>query len=151
LYNTLIGLGRYDDAFSLFYERLEDATHYRLSASRQRVELLEMLFTEGMEQLPHLSKPSHQAIVLTSLALAYERIGQPGRAAALFRRDNQIHLRMGERHRLRICLGNLSIALLNLGAVFDSEAAVRQALLISREQANYSKSVLMRMAQTGSF
>jgi hypothetical protein len=34
LYNTLIGLGRYDDAEELFRERLDKATHFRLSAGR---------------------------------------------------------------------------------------------------------------------
>ena len=47
LYNTLIGLGRYDDALVVFYERIDNATHYRLSASRQRGELLEALFPDG--------------------------------------------------------------------------------------------------------
>ena len=47
LYNTLIGLGRYDDACDLFFERIQDATLYRLSASRQQAELLEMLFPDG--------------------------------------------------------------------------------------------------------
>src|SRR5947209_1630094 len=32
LYNTLIGLGHYDDAVRFFYERLSDATHFLLSA-----------------------------------------------------------------------------------------------------------------------
>src|SRR5207237_9189560 len=54
LYNTLIGLGRYDDAQKFFYERLENATLYRLSANRQRVELLELLFPAGLEHLPRL-------------------------------------------------------------------------------------------------
>jgi hypothetical protein len=65
LYNTLIGLGRYDNAFELFYKRLSDATLYRLSASRQRVELLEMLFPAGLEELPRLSRPDAQAYILT--------------------------------------------------------------------------------------
>jgi hypothetical protein len=34
LYNTLIGLGRYEDAFGIFRDRINDATLYRLSASR---------------------------------------------------------------------------------------------------------------------
>jgi len=68
LYNTLIGLGRYVDAEVLFYNRISDATLYRLSASRQRAELLEMLFPDGEDQLPRLSKPSDQAYTLNALA-----------------------------------------------------------------------------------
>src|SRR5205085_4365271 len=47
LYNTLVGLGRYDDAIQLFSDRIDQAILYRLSANRQRVELLEMLFPNG--------------------------------------------------------------------------------------------------------
>ena len=46
LYNTLIGLGRYDDAV-LFYERIRLAMLFRLSASRQLAVLLEELFPDG--------------------------------------------------------------------------------------------------------
>src|SRR5215213_1147942 len=75
LYNTLIGLGRYDDAERLFYERLEDATHFRLSASRQRVELLELLFPDGLEQLPRLTRQGAQAFTLNALAQGYQYSG----------------------------------------------------------------------------
>src|SRR2546423_1913469 len=76
LYNTLIGLGRYDDACNLFYERLSKATLYRLSASRQRVELLELLFPAGLEQLPRLNSQDDQAITLNALAQGYQFSGQ---------------------------------------------------------------------------
>src|SRR5207253_10505072 len=52
LYNTLIGLDRYGDACIVFRDRIHSATLYRLSASRHRVELLEMLFPNGLDQLP---------------------------------------------------------------------------------------------------
>jgi len=47
LYNTLIGLGRYNDAIDLFYNRLGDALWYRLGSRYQLTELLEMLFLMG--------------------------------------------------------------------------------------------------------
>src|SRR5207248_1761632 len=63
LYNTLIGLGRYDAAARFFAERLSEATLYRLSASRQRVELLELLFPDGLEQLPRLNSQANQTYI----------------------------------------------------------------------------------------
>ena len=54
LYNTLIGLGRYDDAYTLFYEHLYGAMIFRLNANRQGAELLQMLFPDGFDQLPRL-------------------------------------------------------------------------------------------------
>ena len=136
LYNTLIGLGRYDDACEVFYERLSEATLYRLSASRQRVELLEMLFPDGLEQLPRLSSPDDQAYTLNALAQGYQFSGQPGRAAALFRRANTIYSEMKNDGNLSVGLCNLSYTLRLSGALCESEAAARRALVITREQDN---------------
>ncbi len=86
LYNTLIGLGRYDDALVVFRVRIEDAALYRLNASSLGVDLLEMLFADGLEQLPRLSNPRAQGYMLNSLALLYKSLGQPARAVALYRR-----------------------------------------------------------------
>jgi len=136
LYNTLIGLGRFDDACDLFYERLNKATLYRLSASRQRVELLELLSPDGLDQLPRLKSQDDQAYTLSALALAYQFSGQPQRAAALFRRTNTINLEMKNNSNVGVCLRNLSNTLRLSGALFDSESAARRALIITREEAN---------------
>ena len=134
LYNTLIGLGRYEDACDLFYARLEDATLYRLSASRQRAELLEALFPDGLDQLPRLSKPGDQPYTLNALALAYQFSGQPGRAAPLFRHSNEPDEKRSDMKGVSIGLGNLSNALRLAGQVCEAEAAARRALIITRQR-----------------
>jgi tetratricopeptide (TPR) repeat protein len=134
LYNTLIGLGRYDDACDLFYARLDKAMLYRLSASRQRAELLEMLFPDGLDQLPRLSQASDQAYTLGVLALAYDLSGQPGRAVPLFRQDIAICEEEGDSENASVALGNLASALRLSGGLRQSEAAARRALLFTREQ-----------------
>jgi tetratricopeptide (TPR) repeat protein len=131
LYNTLIGLGRYDEARTLFYERLEYAMIYRLSASRQSAELLELLFPDGLDQLPHLSTPNAQAYVLNELALSTR--DQPGRAAALYRRGVDINEKEGDQKNARVGLSNLSHVLRMSGALREAEAAARKALLIARQ------------------
>jgi tetratricopeptide (TPR) repeat protein len=133
-YNTLIGLGRYDDAGSFFYDRLDEATLYRLSASRQRVELLEMLFPDGLNQLPRRSSPGLQASTLNMLAIGYQISGQPGGATALYRRHNTIRLATKDDESLSTGLLNLSETLRLSGALCESESAVRRALMIKREQ-----------------
>ncbi len=130
LYNTLIGLGRYDDAGILFYSRLNEAMLYRLSASRQRVELLEMLFPNGFDRLPRLDDPRGRAFMLGALAQGYHLSGQPGRAAALYRR--QIHWEMKREDERKITLCNLSDAQRLCGAMLEAEASGRHALAISR-------------------
>lgn len=133
LYNTLIGLGRYDDAKDLFGERLGDALFYRLSASRQNIELLEMLFPDGLDQLPRLSNPDDQAYVLHVLALSLSNSGQVGQAAALFRRGIDIYEKMGDQSSMGISLHSLSGVLRFSGVLHESEVATRQVLLIGRQ------------------
>lgn len=136
LYNTLIGLGRYDDAGRFFYERLDEATLYRLSASRRRVELLELLFPDGLEQLPRLNSQAYQAVTLNALAIGYQLSGQSGRAAALFHRNIIIRSEMKDDRNRSIGLGNLSNTLQQSGALRESESTTRRALVITREQAD---------------
>ncbi|MGH9845005.1 MAG: DUF4062 domain-containing protein [Blastocatellia bacterium] len=133
LYNTLIGLGQYDNAFAVFRDRLENALRFRLSASRQMIELLEALFPDGMDQLPRLSRPSNQAYTFNVLALAYNLAGQPSRAVPLYMRHNEIREKEGKDNSLYEGLDNLSDVLRLLGSMRKSEATVRRALLIARK------------------
>jgi tetratricopeptide (TPR) repeat protein len=136
LYNTLIELGRYDDAGRFFIERLSDATLYRLSANRQRIELLELLFPDGLDELPRLGNPRAQAYTLNSLGIAYEFAGQPGRSVLLFRRQNRIQVETKDGRNLGVGLHNLSYALRLSGGIFESEVAARRALVVTRDQDN---------------
>lgn len=133
LYNTLIGLGRYDDAATLYHDRLSNAMLFRLNASRQRAELLEMLFPNGLDQLPRLSLPDEQAYILNALALSVAYSGQPGLAATLYPRHNEIQKNMGYLINLVAGLDNLSEVLCFLGALYPSEVFVRKALLIAHQ------------------
>lgn len=134
LYNTLIGLGRYNEACDLFYERLDKATLYRLSASRQRVELLELLFPAGQGELPRLKGQNNQAYTLIVLATGYQLSGQSGRAAALYRRANTIYSETKKEGYLSTGLTRLSYTLQVSGALCESESAARHALIITRRQ-----------------
>lgn len=136
LYNTLIGLRRYNDAAHIFYDRLNFATLHRLSASRQRVELLEMFFPNGLDREPSLNSANDQAFMLNALAQGYELSGQPGRAAPFYRRATSIYSRQGRDDYLLVGLGNLSNGLRLSGALYESEVAARQALKIARIQHN---------------
>jgi hypothetical protein len=140
LYNTLIGLGRYDEAETLFYERLSWPLLYRLSSYRQSAELLELLFPDGLDQLPRLSRPDMQSYVLSELALNTR--DQPGRAATLFRRNIDIREQEGYLEGASIGLRNLSDVLRFSGALCESEAAARRALLIARQLSNQDQETI---------
>ncbi|HJR05730.1 MAG TPA: DUF4062 domain-containing protein [Pyrinomonadaceae bacterium] len=143
LYNTLIGLGRYDDAYEVFRDRLNDAMLYRLSASRQRVELLELLFPDGLEQSPRLNRQRAQGYTLNALALGYHLTGQPGRAAAPYRRAIIIDSKMKDDDNLSVDLCNLSATLQPSGALCESEVAARRALIITREHDDHFKEAVI--------
>ncbi len=134
LYNTLIGLSRYDEARRLFYDRIQDATLYRLSASRQQADLLEMLFPDGLDQLPRLSSLLDQAYTLIVLAMGYHNIGQPKRALSLNRQANAIYEQEHQQEYLSTGLKNLSHTLYQTGALKESQFLVLQALIIERKR-----------------
>jgi tetratricopeptide (TPR) repeat protein len=139
LYNTLIGLGRYDDALDLFDAHLDEPMLYRLSANRQRAELLEMLFPDGLDQLPHLNEPDAQGYALNSLALAYQYRGEPKHSVPLFHLYVSIAQRTDAQREIVVGLCNLSDAQLLLGAIHDSEYAARRALETVRKQSPSSE------------
>jgi hypothetical protein len=95
-----------------------------------------MLFPNGVDQLPRPSKPSDQAYTLNALALAYKVGGQPGRAAPLYRRHNEVREKEGDKQNLSAGLCNLSSNLRLAGALRESESAARRALVITREQSD---------------
>jgi tetratricopeptide (TPR) repeat protein len=132
-YHTLVGLGRYDDAEQLFYDKLSDATLYRLAAHRERIEWLERLFPRGVEGLPALTDEGAQAVTLNTLALSYDFSGQPGRAMPLYRSYNEIREQQDNKDDQQIALSNLGDVLCDIGALREAVGINRQALVLNRE------------------
>jgi len=132
-YNTLVGLGRHDDALALFRDRLERATLCRLAAHRERVALLERLFPGGTTELPALTRERDQCHALNSLAWSYQVSGQPGRAGPLYRRADDIDQRNKDDEGREVGLSNLSQALREGGALREANWALRTALVLARK------------------
>jgi len=128
LYNALIGLGRYDDAFHIFYNRLSRPMQYRWSANRQKAELLTMLFPDGIEQLPRLKKVSSQAFVLGHLARSYNLTGNPAQAVPLYERNLVAREKSTKSGILKaVVLGQLSDVRRVSGQLYKSELSARRA------------------------
>jgi tetratricopeptide (TPR) repeat protein len=136
LYNALIGLGRYEDAYVVFRDRLENATHFRLGASRFRAGLLEAFFPDGLGHPPRLAGPEHQAFALNSLAGSYHLSGRPSAAVPLYQRQNTDQGTAGSFNNLAIGMGNLAEVLRLTGKPRESETAARRVLGIWRELGN---------------
>lgn len=81
LYITLVGLGKYDEAYMVFRTRIQNA----IENSRQNeiLELLEMLFPSGMDRLPKLTNVVDQEEVLCMTSDLYSQSGQLMRSIAL--------------------------------------------------------------------
>ena len=133
LFYTLIGLRRYDDALVVFQDHLASAMHYRLSAHRQRAELLERLFPDGVETLPRLASAQHQGYTLNALAIAYQFSGEPGRAVPLYRRSIEIHEREKDGKNAAIVLSDLSDVLRLSGHLREAETTACRVLGMGRE------------------
>jgi tetratricopeptide (TPR) repeat protein len=132
-YHTLVGLGRYDDAFELFGDRLNSATLYRLAAHRERIAWLERLFPDGMAVLPALTYGSAQSSALSALAQSYQLSGQPARSVPLFRQADEIGKRVGNTGDQRVGLSNLAEALRVIGALREAVGAFRRSLVLAHE------------------
>jgi tetratricopeptide (TPR) repeat protein len=131
LYNTLIGLGRYDDAYVVFQDRLAEVLLYKLSANRQAAELLEMFFPDGVGQLPRLHDVIAQKQVLGNLAITYRMSGWPKKAIPLYYQSNNLFKEMRKADS-GLTLGNLAGALFVSGKLCESEAAARHSVLAVR-------------------
>jgi tetratricopeptide (TPR) repeat protein len=132
-YHTLVGLGRYDAAFTLFSDRLENATRLRLAAHRERISWLERLFPDGVTRLPALASGRDQSYALNMLALSYQSFGQPGRSVPLFRGACEIDKRLGAASDRQTALENFADALHDIGALREAVGALLQAVALSRE------------------
>jgi len=134
LYHALIGLNRYDAAYELFRDRLEDVTLFRLAVARERAELLEHLFPEGINVLPPLSRSEMQAFTLNSLAIAYHASGRPEKAINIFQLHNSLRQHNGDRKNLTIGLRNLADSQRHCGKLLQSHLSILEALGLARKR-----------------
>src|SRR5262245_36567713 len=92
LYNTMIGLERYYEAYELIsggMGEMVDIILYRYHAGRQLVKMLEMFFPNGLEHPPYTGPDDNEELgsfILLSLGKAYVECGYPAKAISLMRR-----------------------------------------------------------------
>ena len=139
LYHALIELGRRDDAFELFDERLSEATGFRLAANHERIMLLERLFDGGPDNASALANDNARISALGQLMFSYQNSGQPGRAIPLAPSVDKI---IKSKRKITKAGINLLLdhgyALRQVGALRNAEIRLRQALRLSRRK-NYTK------------
>ena len=137
LYNTLIGLNRYDDACNLFYGRLDKSLLNRLGKSHLSMELLEMLFPETKTQLAHLTLSSLHMRALDMLGNAFDYGGEPTKASLLYRTAITIASQIDDTENLSHGLCDLADVLFQSGRLYEAELEARRALKINQESVNH--------------
>lgn len=134
LYHHLARAGRYDEARTLFRDRLRSPMYYQLGAYQQVIELLRVLFPDGEERLPHLTSEAAQAWTLNELANSYGLSGRPNSAVPLFELAANLAEKQGDKNNLAIGLGNLAhMAQLPIGALAGAAANLRRSISLCRE------------------
>ena len=132
-YYTLVGLGRYDDAFTLFIDRLLEAMMYRLAAYRDQIALLELLFPKGVERPSSLTRTDYQIDALTWLAGGYNFSGRPTLAGSLLRRSYHLSERANQKQHLQVCASNLGWISRETGHIRQSVEFSLEALRLCRD------------------
>jgi len=133
LYHHTVNAGRYDDAQSLFRDRLADPLYYRFGAYQIRIDLLRALFPDGEGKPPRLKKETDQGWTLTALAGPYLFSGQPRRAEPLCAKQIALRERANDKKNLAIGLANLAITQDILGRLTDAEQNLRRCIDLCRE------------------
>jgi tetratricopeptide (TPR) repeat protein len=137
LYNVLIGLRHFEDAFNLYWDRLNKLMVYHLSALRQVKELLELFFLDGLDQPPRLESPHAQSRVLNSLALSSR--DQLEQAIDLKWRSAEIDQQNANWLNVSVNLSHLSGDLCLSGRIYEAETSARRALMIAKQQENNNR------------
>jgi tetratricopeptide (TPR) repeat protein len=133
LYGTLVGLKRYDEAFAIWRERLDYATLWRLGLSRERGEMIALLFPDGLDALPRLTKVDDQSYALNALATTYDGLGRPGASVPLYRSAANIDAGINNLAGYSDNLNDLCSACYSAGQLRLAESAARGALVSARK------------------
>lgn len=125
LFNSLIGLGKFDEAHKIYQAHLYYPLLHKLGLSQKRVELVEMFFAGEGDKLPKLSDFRTQLSVINDLGFSLKYNGQPQRAIEMFRRIVELDT---DQNAHVVALRNLADALIECGQLRDSAVASRSVL-----------------------
>lgn len=134
MFHHTVLAGQYDEARTLFRDRLDRPTFFQFGAYQLQIELLRGLFPDGEDRLPRLKEESAQASTLNDLACVYSLSGQPRRAVPLFERHIAICSKRRQANDLAIGLSNLAImAQIQIGALRSAESNLRLSIKLCKK------------------
>ncbi len=144
LYHHTVRAGQFDEACTLFRDRIAKPLYYQLGAYQLIIDLLRGLFPDGEDQPPHLQDESAQAWTLNVLAISYSLSAQPRRAAPLFEQTIALVEKRGDKKGVASGMGNLATQQLTIGALRDAETNHRRRIAISLETEDESSEAIGR-------
>ena len=133
LYHHTVRAGQFDEARTLFHDRISRAAYYQLGAYLLQIDLLRALFPDGEDHPPRLKDESVQAWTLAALANSYGQSGQPRRAAPLVKRQIAIREKQGIKKNIAIGLVNLAQVQMPIGALQTTKPNLRRSIALCRE------------------
>jgi tetratricopeptide (TPR) repeat protein len=133
LYHHTVKAGQYDEALSLFQDRLGDPLYYRFGAYQACIELVRGLFPAGEDHPPKLKTKSAQSWAQDALANSYGLSGQSRRAVPLFLKSIATHEKAANKGDLAQGLRIVADEQFRLGQLGEAEKNLRRAIKLSRE------------------
>ena len=133
LYHHTVNSGRYDEAWNLFYDRLNGPLYYQLGAYATFVELQSALFEKGDFKKPLLKDNVKNAKLLNDTANSYSLSGQPKKAVPLFEGYINISKKRQDKLNEAIGLGNLADDQLKIGDFESAESNLRRSISLCQE------------------
>jgi tetratricopeptide (TPR) repeat protein len=145
LYHHTVRAGQFDEARTLFRDRLTSALYYQLGAYQLIIDLLRALFPEGEDRPSQLIDEEAEGWTLNVLASAYGLSGQPQSAVPLFEQAYAIAEKVDNKKNLAVGLGNVGILQLAIGSLRAAEASQRRRIALAREIENEYNEAIGRM------
>ena len=139
LYHHTVRAGEYEEAFKLFKDQISKITYYQLGAYQLRIDLLEALFPDGLENLPRLNNERFQCFAMNSLSNSYSASGQIQSAIQLGKTSCRIAQKFEDKKSYAVNLLNLADDQLTLGLFQTAEFNERSVIDIFSKIDNVSQ------------
>jgi tetratricopeptide (TPR) repeat protein len=124
IYHALVGAELWDEASRFYCNQLRHVLVYRLGGYPTIIELLTPLFPSGLDQPPALSTLREQSGRVTSLANAYQQLGEASQALALHTLGLRLDLERRNPGSISVRLRHYAEALESSGRLASSKRAL---------------------------
>jgi tetratricopeptide (TPR) repeat protein len=130
--------GEYDEAFNIYWERIEQKTSYvlshKLAAWETNLAIIQEFFPQG--DTSQVSKPSDKAFILNEIALCLMSLGRLREAPPFYERGTKIDLAQSDWYNASMCYQNLAELYAYLGDLVASAESAREAIALSDRAEN---------------